>query len=277
MTGRGCLATLVGTFVLASCSAPQPPPPPDPRVLMRRGDYGQAVAEAERQGGSNPTVAQLALLAAARSAQAGPEGPTATATADLERAVARGSRGAALAAYAAEVSGSMAFAEDRFIACTRVVEPVVQAWGGTAAADDVRRGAVALLELAAYGAEHRAPVGALEPLLHQAELLLAGSTTNLGFPEDERRRAWGCFRAAGSLAASTDRPESRDFALRAATLAVLVAEANENLAIAITCDYGSPRDRLREVLRRQNEPTLLQRFSAALERAEGCTLGAYAP
>jgi hypothetical protein len=244
---------------------------------MRRGEYEAAVAEAERRAASSPTVTQLALLAAARSAQAGPDGNTAAATADLQRAVAGGSRGAALAAYTAEVSGSMAFAGDRFIACTRAVEPIIEDWGGTAAADDVRRGAVALLELAAYGAEHRAPVGALGPLLLHAGLLLGGSTTNLGFPEEEVRLAWSCFRAAGSVAASTDRPESRDFALRAATLAVAVAEANQNLAIAITCDYGSPRDRLREVLRRQNEPALLQRFSAALESAEGCTLGAYAP
>lgn len=262
----------------AACSAPQAPPPPDVRVLMRTGRYSEAVAEAERlnsSGEQDPRL--LALLAAARASAAAPTGSTETAANALLQAVAASSRGTAAQHFTAEVTGSMAFESNRFIAAAEVMLALAQGWQGGVDDVDALRGAEGILGLAAYGGEHQAPISALEPLIRAGAILLENSTQDLVFPDGQLRLAWNCFRATGSLAASTNDIGSNEASAAVAEIAIRIAEANPELAVAVACDIGSPRNRLRESLRRRHDAESMARLSAAMADAEGCGLGTYAP
>jgi hypothetical protein len=121
-------------------------------------------------------------------------------------------------------------------------------------------------------------MAAVGPLVDAAMRLLEASTHDLVFPEDQLHEAWICFRSAGILADSSYRASAPEISSAAAEVAIRIAEANErNLSIPIACDLSSPRERLRDVLRRRHQADLLGRLSATMERAEGCVIGTYAP
>jgi len=246
---------------------------------MRTEHYAEALAQAELLAQQNPGDAgTLALLATTRAAAAAPLGSIESAAAAGLQLVAVTSRGQAADIFASEATGSQAFQGDRFIAASRVMLATVEAWEPIGDDPDARLGASAVLELAAYGGDHRAPMEAVAPLAEAAVNLLERSTNDLIFPETEIHAAWVCFRSAGALSDAAFRADAVNVAHMIAELALRIAEANERqLAVAIACDLSSPRDRLREVLRRSHDIESLGRLSATMERAEGCVIGTYAP
>ena len=243
---------------------------------MRTGRYAEAVDEAQRRVAEERTAENLVLLATARAAQAALIGPTDTASEALLQAVAASSRGQAVTLFANEVSGSMAFDADRFTAAVQTMAPLAQGWQGTDS-PEVRRAAAALLSMAAYGADHHAPLESLQPLVRTGIALLEQSTQDLRFPDEELHTAWVAFRAAGTIAGPTQDVGARGLSEITAELAIRIAEANPDLAIPVMCDLSSPRQRLREALRERHDVDSLRRLSNAMASAEGCTLGTYAP
>lgn len=276
---RWSTSVILLSFWILSCGAPPPPPRPNVRALLRTSQYDEALAEAEYQANANSgDVNALILLASARAAVAAPSGSVDTAAEAAVRAVGVSSRGRAAEAFAAEVTGSQAFQEARFVAAARVMASIVEAWEATPNDSDARLGASALLELAAYGADHQAPMGAVGPLVEFAINLLEVASNDLVFPNNEMHQAWVCFRSAGTLADATYRAGSQSLGQAAAEVAVRIAEANsERLSIPIACDLSSPRGRLREMLRRRHDTDALHRLSTVMENAEGCVIGTYAP
>lgn len=246
---------------------------------MRTERYDEALAEAERVAQQNPDdLRAQALLATARAAAAAPAGSVEPAVEAALRAVAVSSRGQAARAVADEVTGSQAFQGNRFVAASRVMLALVDGWQPTADDADARIGAAAVLSLAAYGGDHRGPMEAVGPLVEVAVNLLEIATRDLFFPEDQTHQAWVCFRSAGALADASYRAGAPHISSVTAELAIRIAEANEQrLAVPIACDLSSPRERLREVLRRRHDADSMARLSATMERAEGCVLGTYAP
>ena len=276
---RWLTTVILLTMWIPCCGAPPPPPRPNIRALLRTAEFDDALAEAEYQANANSGDLQtLILLAASRAAVAAPSGAVESAADAAVRAVGVGSRGRAAEAFTAEVTGSQAFQEARFVAAARVMAAIVEAWEAPPNDSDARLGASALLELAAYGADHEAPMGAVGPLVEFALNLLEVASNDLVFPDNEMHEAWVCFRSAGVLADSTYRAGSPGIARATAELAIRIAEANrERLAIPVACDLSSPRGRLRETLRRRHDADSLRRLSTVLEASEGCVIGTYAP
>jgi hypothetical protein len=269
-------AILVGSL---GCGGRQAPPPPDVRALLRTARYDEALAAAEDAARQNAgDVRTLALLATARAAAAAPDGSSEPAAEAALRVVAASSRGRAAESIAAEVTGSQAFQEARFIAAARVLAAVVEAWQPTPDEADARIAAAALLDAAAYGADHEAPMRAIEPLVTVAANLLEAVSGELVFPASQAHEAWICFRASGALADVGHRSGAQSLRQLASELAIRVAEANRQaLAIPIACDIGSTRERLRETLRVNHAVEMMQRLSTVMEPAEGCVIGVYAP
>jgi hypothetical protein len=264
--------------IAAACRPPEAPPPPDVRVLLRTNRYDEAVAEAERRVAEDRTLENLAVLAAARAAQESNAGASLEGASDaLLQGMSLGSRGQVAQAFTEEVSGSMAFEGARFTSAASVLASLGQGWDGAADAVDASMGAAAMLSLGAYGAEHQGPPEAIDALVAAASNLLGQSTNDLAFVEGALHWAWVCFSSAGVIAGTVLDAGAEPLSQRTAELAVRIAEANSQLAIAIGCDLGSPREVLRDGLRRRHDAETLGRLSTVLDAAEGCSPGAYAP
>jgi hypothetical protein len=275
---RSLVMCAIVVTLASACRPPEAPPPPDVRVLLRTSHYDEAVAEAERLVAQERTIENLAVLATARAAQESNSGSSLEGATDaLLQGMSLGSRGQVAQAFSEEVSGSMAFEGARFTGAATVLASLGQGWDAAADPNDAVMGAAALLSLGAYGGEHQGPPEAIDVLVTAASNLLEPATDNLAFPEGSLHWAWGCFSASGVIAGSVVQAGADQLSQRAAELCIRIAEANEQLAIAIGCDLGSPREQLRESLRRRHDVEALARLSNILASAEGCSPGAYAP
>lgn len=273
MTRVICVSTLF-CIILGSCGAPQAPPPPDVRVLIRTSRYDEAVAEAERRVAEERNKQTLTVLASARAAQSTMNDGSIDGAVDaLSQAVALGTRGEVAEAFAEEVTGSMAFNGGRLAAAASVMAALAEAWEGGGDGADMVRGASAFLVLAAYGAEHQAPLESLGPLVNAALALLETGTNDFVFADADMHSAWVCFRSAGTVAGAS----GGQISAISAEICLRIAEANPQLSIAIACDLSSPRDRLREALMQAHDSDGLARFSRIMEASEGCHTGTYAP
>lgn len=275
---RPLLTCALVVTLASACRPPEAPPPPDVRVLLRTNRYDEAVAEAERRVAEGRTVENLAVLAAARAAQASNADSSLEGASDaLLQGMSLGSRGQVAQAFAEEVSGSMAFEGARFVGAATVLASLGQGWDAAADPADAVVGAAAMLSLGSYGGEHQAPTEAVDALVTAAVSLLELSTDDLAFPEGTLHWAWVCFASAGVVAGAVAQAGAEQLSQRAAELAIRIGEANPQLAIAIGCDLGSPREQLRESLRRRHDTDGLTRLSNVLAAAEGCSPGTYAP
>jgi hypothetical protein len=280
---------------LAGCGGAQVAATVDVRALLRDGRPDEAIRELDRRAAEapdDPEAARLLLLAhAAAWAKATPPGERPAPDPERERkaldALGRAARieraGGAIRGVVRELPavGLLQTRTGHVALTSLLLAYVTEVWAPRAGADDAARAdlvqvGIGFLELVAAASEEGIrDEDAVRGPFDAASGMLDSASNGLRFGEDARS-AWAVYAASARAAAALSRgspapPAARD----ALVVAVVVAERNPGLALAITCDLSSPIADLRRVAARDLE--VIRRLEAAIAPAHGCAPGTYAP
>lgn len=295
MIKKGFKFVLIILFIWWINCGKEKPNIPDPKVLIRHGEYENALKAAEDWASIEPTnldrivmvgVARASLFASQlTTGSIGEEGlanpfsssqghvvidsnKVSLVLKDIEKGKSIASMPQLLSLFIEDALSVTAFESPVFF--DFLTEVVAKAIGSLSLEPTQKREVTPLLfELIAYGVAHNARLETLRSLWNVAEYLLSN---NVIFPDKEQHNAWKSYLALARIVILV---KDKELKLAAGELAVSIVENNPFLVIAVRCDLASPYEELIKAL--YWERKLKERLEHAVREAEGCTPGTYAP
>ncbi len=280
---------------LAGCGGAQVAATVDVRALIREGKPDEAIRQLEEQTAANPEdagVHRLLFLAhAAAWTKATPAGERPRPDPERKRraldALGKATRtdrvGGAIRGVVRELPavGLLQTRSGHIAVTSLLLAYVSEVWAPQGEMDDATRGdfvqtGIGFLELVAAASEEGIrDENAIRGPLDAASGMLDSASNGLQFGAD-RASGWAVYLASARATAGLSRgspapPAARD----ALVVAVVTAERNPDLALAITCDLASPIADLRRVAAR--DLAVIRRLEAAIASAHGCAPGTYSP